>query len=133
MDTLAQTLAQPSVEVTAIDHPRDFDWWKDHIIRSSPREIMLGLREARARQVAHALLVQTTVLPDVVEAAETDGSLRERLRIYVKNLEFAIVNERYQDDVRRGVSRVIKHATESLSDTQARDRAAAEIEKFLAR
>jgi hypothetical protein len=77
--------------------------------------------------------VQTTVLPDVVEAAETDGSLRNRLRIYVKNLEFAIVNERYQDDARRGVTRVIKHATEALTPVQARDRAAAEIEKLLAR
>jgi hypothetical protein len=133
VDTFAQSLAQPSIEVTAIDHPRDFDWWKDHIIRSSPREIMLGLRDARARRVAHALLVQTTMLPDVVEAAETDGSLRDRLRIYVKNLEFAIVNERYQDDQRRGVARVIKHATESLTEAEARARAATEIEKLLAR
>jgi hypothetical protein len=133
VDTLAQSLAQPFIEVTAVERPRDFDWWKDHIIRSSPREIMLGLRDSRARQVAHALLVQTTMLPDVVEAAETDGSLRDRLRIYVKNLEFAIVNERYQDDARRGVARVIKHAAESLSEDEARSRAAAEIEKLLAR
>jgi hypothetical protein len=132
-DTFTQTLAQPFVEVTMVEHLRDFDWWKDHIIRSSPREIMLGLRDARARQVAHALLVQTTMLPDVVEAAETDGSLRDRLRIYVKNLEFALVNERYQDDVRRGVTRVIKHATESLTEAEARSRAAAEIEKLLTR
>lgn len=132
-DTFTQTLAQPFVEVTAVEHPRDFDWWKDHIIRSSPREIMLGLRDARARKVAHALLVQTTMLPDVVEAAETDGSLRDRLRIYVKNLEFTLVNERYQDDVRRGVTRVIKHATESLTEAEARSRASAEIDKLLAR
>ena len=132
VDTYAQALAQPFVEVTAIDHPRDFDWWKDHIIRSSPREIMLGLRDARARRVAHALLVQTTMLPDVVEAAETDSSLRDRLRIYVKNLEFAIVNERYQDEVKRGVARVIKHATESLTEAEARNRASAEVEKLLA-
>jgi hypothetical protein len=133
VDTLAQSLAQPFIEVTAVERPRDFDWWKDHIIRSSPREIMLGLRDARARQVAHALLVQTTMLPDVVEAADTDGSLRDRLRIYVKNLEFEIVNERYQDDARRGVARVIKHATESLTEAEARSRATAEIEKLLAR
>ena len=51
----------------------------------------------------------------------------------MKNLEFAIVNERYQDDMRRGVARVIKHATESLSEAEARTRASAEIEKLLAR
>jgi len=132
VETLTQTLAQPFIEVTAIERPRDFDWWKDHIIRSSSREIMLGLRDPRARQVAHALLVQTTTLPDVVEAAETDGSLRDQLRIYVKNLEFMIVNERYTDDVRRGVARVIKDATESLTEAEARARATAEIEKLLA-
>jgi hypothetical protein len=133
IDTFAQALAQPFIEVMAIDRPRDFDWWKDHIIRSSPREIMIGLRDTRARQVAHALLVQTTMLPDVVEAADTDTALRDRLRIYVKNLEFAIVNERYQDDVRRGTARVIKRATESLTQSQARDRAAAEVQKLLTR
>jgi hypothetical protein len=133
VDTLTQGLSQPFVEIAAIDHPRDFDWWKDHIIRSSPREIMLGLRDGRARRVAHALLVQTTMLPDVVEAAETDGSLRDRLRIYVKNLEFTLVNERYQDDIRRGVARVVKGATETLSEAEARSRAAAEVEKLLTR
>jgi hypothetical protein len=119
------------MEVTAIDDPADFDWWKDHIIRSSPREILIGMRDERARRVAHALLVQTTVLPDVVEAAASDGSLRNRLRIYVKNLEFAIVDERYRDDVRRQVSRVVKSATETLDETDARSCAEAEVHRLI--
>lgn len=108
IETLARTMALPHIELVAIDRPEDFDWWKDHVIRSSEREILIGLRDDQARQIAHALLVQTSMLPDVVEAADSDGSLRDRLRIYVKNLEFNVVDARYQDDLRRGVTRVLK-------------------------
>lgn len=129
---LARAIAQPSIELTAVDEPRDFDWWKDHIIRSSAREVMLGLRNARARKVAHALLVQTSMLPDVIEAADTDNALRDRLRIYVKNLEFELINERYRDDLKRGVSRVIKDAAETVSPDASHARAEAEITALLA-
>lgn len=129
---LARTLAQPYMELTAVDKPRDFDWWKDHIIRSSAREILLGLRDPRARKVAHALLVQTSMLPDVIEAADTDNSLRDRLRIYVKNLEFDLVDERYTDDLRRGVTRMIKDAGETIAPAAAHVRAEAEITALLA-
>ncbi|MCW2495259.1 hypothetical protein [Jatrophihabitans sp.] len=132
VETLTQTLSCPLIELVAIERLPDFDWWKDHIIRSSSREIMLGLRNARARKVAHALLVQTTLLPDVVEAADNDSSLRDRLRIYVKNLEFGIVDDRYHDDLRRGVARPVKTATESLDESEARSRAEHEIEQLLA-
>jgi hypothetical protein len=128
---LAKALAQPYVELTAVDRRQDFDWWKDHIIRSSSAEIMLGLRNARARQVAHGLLVRTTTLPDVVQAADTDNSLRDRLRIYVKNLEFAIIAERYADDIRRGVARTLKVAGEQLDAAASYDRAEAEIRALL--
>lgn len=124
---LARAIESPFIEVVAFDRPRDFDWWKDHIIRSSEREILIGLRDVRARTVAHALLVQTAILPDVVEAAEADNSLRDRLRIYVKNLEFGIVRERYDDDIRRGAARVIKLVSETVSASESRNRAQAEI------
>lgn len=128
---LAKTLAQPYVEIAAIDRPGDFDWWKDHIIRSSAREVLLGLRDARARKAAHALLVQVSILPDVIEAADTDNSLRDRLRLYVKNLEFDLIYERYADDLRRGVSRVIKGAAEAVTPAAAEARAEAEIAAML--
>lgn len=129
---LARTLRQQNVELSAIQAEHDFDWWKDHIIRSSPSEILLGLRDERARKVAHALLVSTSYLPEVVEAARTDGALRDRLRIYVKNLEFDVIDARYRDDVRRGVSRVVKSGGVALTDAEARTLAEDEIHSLLA-
>ena len=119
ISTLARSLAETKLELVTVDESSNFDWWKDHIIRSSPREIMLGLRDPEARKVAHALLVQTSMLPNVVEAADSDQALRDRLRIYVKNLEFDVIDARYQDDLRRGVSRIIKPGGESLDDAEA--------------
>ena len=131
VEGLTRTLMQQNVELAAIDSADDFDWWKDHIIRSSPQEVLLGLRDERARTVAHALLVSTSLLPEVVEAAHTDGALRDRLRIYVKNLEFDVIDARYRDDVRRGVTRVIKGGGLALSDTEARTAAENEIHSML--
>lgn len=131
VDGLARTLGQQSVELASIDSPGDFDWWKDHIIRSSPAEVLLGLRDERARKVAHALLVSTSLLPEVVEAAHTDGPLRDRLRIYVKNLEFDVIDARYADDVRRGVSRIIKPGGVMLAAADARALAEQEIQALL--
>lgn len=132
VDGLARTLRRPNIELVAIDSEKDFDWWKDHIIRSSEPEILLGLRDERARKVAHALLVSTSLLPEVVSAAQTDGGLRDRLRIYVKNLEYDVIDARYRDDLRRGVARLIKRGGVTLSDTEAGDVAAAEIDAMLA-
>jgi hypothetical protein len=129
---LARTLAQPYMEVTAVDAPDDFDWWKDHIIRASSHEVMLGLRGPQARKTAHSLLVPTSILPEVIDAAETDNSLRDRLRLYVKNLEFDLIHERYADDLGRGVSRAVKNAAETVSPASARARAEAEIAALLA-
>lgn len=126
--TLARTIEQPFIELVAV---AEFDWWKDHIIRSSEREILIGLRDDRARTVAHALLVQTSMLPDVVEAADSDGSLRDRLRIYVKNLEFEVVDARYRDDLRRGVTRIIKSGGMTLSHDEAVALAESEIDRYL--
>lgn len=127
VDVLTRTLLQPNVELSAVDSERDFDWWKDHIIRSSEQEVLLGLRDERARKAAHALLVSTGQLPEVIEAAHTDGALRDRLRIYVKNLEFDVIDARYRDDVQRGVSRVLKTGGLTLDETEARAIAEAEI------
>lgn len=129
--TLARTLRQPSVELAAVTQRSDFDWWKDHIIRSSEREIVIGLRDEQARRTAHALLVQTSMLPEVVEAADSDAVLRDRLRIYVKNLEFDVVDARYSDDIRREVTRVIKAGGRPLDDDEAHQLAEAEIRAFL--
>ncbi len=131
IDTLARTLGRSFVELASVNRQVDFDWWKDHIIRSSEREIVIGLRDERARRTAHALLVQTSMLPEVVEAAESDAHLRDRLRIYVKNLEFDVVDARYHDDIRRDVTRVIKPGGRSLDDDEARALAEAEIRTFL--
>jgi hypothetical protein len=131
VESLTRTLLQPSIELAAIDSDSQFDWWKDHIIRSSEQEILLGLRDERARKVAHALLVSTSLLPEVVSAAHTDGALRDRLRIYVKNLEFDVIDARYRDDVRRGVTRVLKTGGLSLSEAEARSLAQEEITTML--
>ncbi|GAA4743498.1 hypothetical protein GCM10023350_30260 [Nocardioides endophyticus] len=132
VETMARTVALPHVELVAIGEPSDFDWWKDHVIRSSEREILIGLRDDRARRIAHALLVQTSMLPDVVEAADSDGSLRDRLRIYVKNLEFDVVEARYRDDLRRGVMRILKPGGRSLTVAESRELAEREIASYLA-
>lgn len=129
--TLARTLRQPYVELVSIPRREDFDWWKDHIIRSSEREILIGLRDERARRTAHGLLVQTSLLPKVVEAADSDGPLRDRLRIYVKNLEFDVVDVRYHDDVRREISRVVKAGGRRLGENEARSLAESEVRALL--
>lgn len=132
VEGLARTLLQPSVELSAVDSEGDFDWWKDHIIRSSEQEILLGLRDERARTVAHALLVSTSLLPEVVEAAHTDSTLRDRLRIYVKNLEFDVIDARYRDDARRGLTRSLKVGGVSIAPNEARALAEGEIHAMLA-
>ncbi|MBM9464096.1 hypothetical protein JL108_11605 [Aeromicrobium sp. YIM 150415] len=131
VEVLTRTLLQPSIELSAIDSAENFDWWKDHIIRSSQQEVLLGLRDERARKVAHALLVSTKLLPDVVETADTNGALRDRLRIYVKNLEFGVIDARYLDDIRRGVTRVIKRGGLPMSESEARAVAENEIQAML--
>ena len=129
--TLARTLHQSSVELVAVDELAEFDWWKDHIIRSSPREVVVGLRDTTARKTAHALLVDTSFLPRVLEAADGDGQLRERLRIYVKNLEFSVIDARYKDDLRRGAMRVLKQGGISLSEAESMELARSEIQSML--
>lgn len=128
---LARAMELPFIEIVSIDAPENFDWWKDHIIRASEREIFVGLRDPEARHIAHALLVQTTLLPEVVEAADTDSSMRDRLRVYVKNLEFEIVRDRYEDDLRLGTSRIVKSVTEQLDPESSRERAEREISMLL--
>ncbi|MCU1483036.1 MAG: hypothetical protein JWQ19_3822 [Subtercola sp.] len=131
IDTLARTLGSTPVELAVIDDRKNFDWWKDHIIRASEREIVLGLRDERARTVAHALLVHTSMLPDLVNAADNDSALRDRLRIYVKNLEFEVVDARYRDDLRLGVARIVKEGGLALDAPSARRLAEAEIASYL--
>ncbi|WP_216892325.1 hypothetical protein [Nocardia alni] len=132
VETLARTLSQPAVELVAIDAEEDFDWWKDHLIRASEREILIGLRDEDARRVSHALLVQTNMLPDVVAAADSDSALRDRLRIYVKNLEFEVIDARYTDDLRRGTARMLKAGGRSLTEEESYTIARSEIDSFLA-
>jgi hypothetical protein len=127
VEGLTRTLLAQNVELSAIDAEHEFDWWKDHVIRASEPEVLLGLRDDRARTVAHALLVSTSMLPEVVSAAHTDGALRDRLRIYVKNLEFDVIEARYRDDVRREVSRVLKTGGLQLDESEARSIAESEI------
>lgn len=131
IQTLARTIAQPYIELVAIDAEADFDWWKDHLIRASQTETLIGLRDEAARRVSHSLLVQTRALPGALEAAGSDTALRERLRIYVKNLEFDVINERYQDDLRRGTARMIKEGGRVLSAEESLEMATAEINSYL--
>jgi hypothetical protein len=133
VDTLARTLRQSHIELVSISRAEDFDWWKDHIIRASKREILLGLRDERARRTAHGLLVQTNMLPHVVESAGSDAALRDRLRIYVKNLEFDTVEARYRDDLGRGVSRIVKAGGLRLTEDEALTLAHSEIRDLLDR
>ncbi|BBZ31207.1 hypothetical protein MMAD_55020 (plasmid) [Mycolicibacterium madagascariense] len=127
-DHLVRTLLQPSTELTVVDVLEDFDWWKDHLIRSSPREVLLGLRDERARSVAHALLVSTDFLPQVVEEWRTDDLLSDRMRIYVKNLEFDVIDARYRDDLKRGRVRLIKAGGQQIDEAEAHDLANQEIQ-----
>ncbi|KAA1379922.1 hypothetical protein [Aeromicrobium fastidiosum] len=129
VETLATTLAVPHVELAVVEDDDAFDWWKDHIIRASEHEVLLGLHDPGLRGVAHSLLVQTSALPAVVEAA--DNALRDRLRIYVKNLEFDVIDARYRDDLRRGRARIIKAGGVALTIAEASALAEAEIEACL--
>ncbi|MFV8054694.1 hypothetical protein [Mycobacterium sp. 48b] len=131
-ENLVRALLQPTTELTAVDSPSDFDWWKDHLIRSSPREVVLGLRDERARAVAHALLVSTGSLHRVVADSEADdAALRDRMRIYVKNLEFDVIDARYQDDLKSGRARMIKAGGQSITEPEARGLAEQEMRTML--
>jgi len=131
IETFAHVLEKPYAEVAAVEPPYGFDWWKDHLIRCSPRETIIGLRGERARKVAHGLLVRATFLPQVLDSGEGDPELRERLRVYVKNLSYDITDERYRDDLERGVTRLIKSGVENLSRDAALGRAEAEINAMI--
>lgn len=131
IQTLARTVGLPHIELVAIDRREDFDWWKDHVIRSSAREVLIGLRDEEARKVSHAILVQTSMLSSVIEAADSDSSLRDRLRIYVKNLEYDVIEARYADDLCRGAARMLKAGGISLSPEESRRLAEAEIDSYL--
>ena len=48
VETFAHVLKKPYMEVATVEPPQSFDWWKDHIIRCSPRETLIGLRDERA-------------------------------------------------------------------------------------
>jgi hypothetical protein len=130
--TLASTLELPFVEMAAVVDPAGFDWWKSHIIRSSPRETLIGLRGERARSVAHGLLVRSSALPQVLESGEEGAELRERLRLYAKNVDFELIDERYRDDRARGVTTVVKAGTETLGTDEALARAREVVAALLA-
>jgi hypothetical protein len=131
VETLAHALQKPFVEMSAVEPPAAFDWWKDHIIRSSPRETLIGLRGEKARNIAHGLLVRATTLPQILESRVENPEMRERLRIYVKNLSYEITDERYRDDLKRGITRAIKTGAEELSQQQAFERAEAEVRSII--
>jgi hypothetical protein len=131
VQTLAHALQKPFVEMTAVESPAVFDWWKDHITRSSPRETVIGLRGEQARRTAHALLVRARALPQIVESGE-DPELREQLRVYVKNLNYDIIDERYRDDLSRGITRIVKAGSELLTPDEALSRAEREVRRMLA-
>jgi hypothetical protein len=132
IQTLAHVLQKPFVEMAAVEPPAAFDWWKDHITRSSPRETVIGLRGEKARSTAHALLVRASALPQVLESGDGDPELRERLRVYVKNLGYDIIDERYRDDLSRGITRIIKGGSEYLTPDEALGRAESEVRRMLA-
>ena len=131
VETFAHVLKKPYMEVATVEPPQSFDWWKDHIIRCSPRETLIGLRDERARRIAHGLLVRLTILPQVLASGEVDPQLRERLRVYVKNLNYDLTEERYRDDLMRGVTRLIKAGGEVLSRDDALALAQTEIRAML--
>lgn len=131
IETLAHTLQKPFVEMSAVEPPATFDWWKDHIIRSSPRETLIGLRGEKARNIAHGLLVRASMLPQILESGAENPEMRERLRIYVKNLSYEITDERYRDDLKRGITRAIKTGAEELTADQAFQRAEEEVKNIM--
>ena len=131
VETFAHVLKKPYMEVATVEPPQSFDWWKDRIIRCSPRETLIGLRDERARRIAHGLLVRLTILPQVLASGEVDPQLRERLRVYVKNLNYDLTEERYRDDLMRGVTRLIKAGGEVLSRDDALALAQTEIRAML--
>lgn len=131
VETFAHVLEKSYVEVATVEPPHAFDWWKDHLIRCSPRETLIGLRGERARRIAHGLLVRLTILPQVLESDSVDPQLRERLRVYVKNLNYDLTDERYRDDLARGVTRLVKSGAEELSREAALTRAEEEIRAML--
>jgi excisionase family DNA binding protein len=130
IETLAYALEKPFVEMAAVESPAAFDWWKDHITRSSPRETVIGLRGEKARTTAHALLVRASALPQILDSGAGDPELRERLRVYIKNLNYDIIDERYRDDLGRGITRIIKAGAEYLSRDQALIRAEGELRRM---
>lgn len=130
IETLAHALEKPFVEMAAVESPAAFDWWKDHITRSSPRETVIGLRGEKARTTAHALLVRASALPQILESGAGDPELRERLRVYIKNLNYDIIDERYRDDLGRGITRIIKAGAEYLSPDEALIRAEGELRRL---
>jgi hypothetical protein len=131
VNTFAHVLEKPYVEVAVVEPPHTFDWWKDHVIRCSPRETIIGLRGERARRTAHGLLVRSAILPQVLASGDVDPQLRERLRVYVKNLNYDVTEERYRDDLSRGVIRLVKPGGEELSRDGALARAQEEIRGML--
>jgi hypothetical protein len=131
VETFAHVLEKPYVEVATVEPPNAFDWWKNHLTRSSPREALVGLRGAKARSIAHAILVRSTMLPQVLELGAEDRELRERLRVYVKNLDYVITDERYKDDLARGVTRLIKPGGEALSRDASLARAESVVNDLL--
>ena len=130
--TLTRILQRPYVEICSVEPPADFDWWKDHIIRSSAEETVIGLRGERARSIAHALVVPASMLPQIIEAGAADPAQREPLRLYVKNLDYSLIDERYRDDLKRGAVRMIKDASTRLATDAAHDLAAREVRRLLA-
>lgn len=130
--TLAHVLELPFVEMSTVVESSGFDWWKAHIIRASPRETLLGLRGERARSVAHGLLVRSSALPQVLTNGGEDGELRERMRLYAKNLDFELIDERYLDDSARGVTKTLKAASQTLTPEEAHQMAQKVVAGLLA-
>lgn len=128
--SLAHAMQTSLVDIVSIDKIDNFDWWKDHVIRASDREVVIGLRDARARVVAHAVRVRTSILPEVVAATPMEGMLRERVRIYVKNLDYSMIEERYLDDLRVGSGRLIHATTQKMSRLELEQAAEAEIARM---
>lgn len=131
VETLAHVLEKPYVEMTTVEPPHAFDWWKDHLIRCSPRETIIGLRGEKARKIAHGLLVRATIIPQVLASGDENPELRERLRVYVRHLNFDITDERYRDDLDRGITRMVKPGGEDLGRDAALARAETEIRSLV--
>jgi hypothetical protein len=131
VQTLAHVLEKPYVEVTTVEPPHEFDWWKNHLIRCSPRETLIRSLDEKARKVAPALLVRSSLLPQILSSGHHDPALRERLRVYVKNLDYSFTDERYSDDLARGVTRLVKWGAEDISQDAALERAETEVRSMM--